>query len=110
MDLLTKDDYGNYIVKEKVAVRGYVWVGRILIPNPLVYSFIFLSILTIEFVVLAIHYSVETQEFKVFFLLLTAITTAALILFVIEGRRMQRKIGIRQQTKRTNKPEGNVPP
>ena len=110
MDLLTKDDYGNYIVKEKVAVRGYVWVGRILIPNPLVYSFIFLSILTIEFVVLAIHYSVETQEFKVFFLLLTAITTAALILFVIEGRRMQRKIGIRQQTKRTKKPEGNVPP
>jgi len=95
MGLLAKNDYGNYIVKEKVAVRGYVWVGRILVPNPLVYSFIFLGILIIEFVVLAIHFPVETQEFKIFFLLLTSITAAALILFVIEGWRMRRKTRIR---------------
>ena len=95
MGLLAKNEYGNYIVKEKVAVRGYVWVGRILVPNPLVYSFIFLCILIIEFVVLAIHFPVETQEFKIFFLLLTSITAAALILFVIEGWRMRRKTRIR---------------
>ena len=95
MGLLAKNDYGNYVVKEKVAVRGYVWVGRILVPNPLVYSFVFLCILIIEFVVLAIHFPVETQEFKIFFLLLTSITAAALILFVIEGWRMRRKTRIR---------------
>lgn len=95
MGLLTKNEYGNYIVKEKVAVRGYVWVGRILVPNPLVYSSIFLGILIIEFVVLAIHFSVETQEFKTFFLLLTLITAAALILFTIEGLRMLTKTRIR---------------
>ena len=94
MGLLTKNEYGNYIVKEKVAVRGYVWVGRILVPNPLVYSSIFLGILIIEFVVLAIHFSVETQEFKTFFLLLTLITAAALILFTIEGLRMLTKTRI----------------
>lgn len=38
MDLLAKNEWGNYIVKEKVAVRGFVWVGRNLVPNPLVYS------------------------------------------------------------------------
>ncbi len=94
MGLLEKNDYGNYVVKEKVAIRGYVWVGRILVPNPLVYSSIFLGILIIEFVVLAIHFPVETEEFKIFFLLLTLITVAALILFVIEGLRMLTKTRI----------------
>jgi hypothetical protein len=95
MGLLEKDDFGNYVVKEKVAVRGYVWVGRFLVPNPLVYAFVFLVILAIEIVVLAIHFSVEDQEFKIFFLLLTSITAAAVILFVFEGWRMLRKTRIR---------------
>lgn len=97
MGLLTKNEYGNYVVKEKVGVRGYIWVGRRLLANPLVYSLIFLGVLSVELVVLAIHFSVETQQFKIFFLLLTIITVAALILFVIEGLRMQRKIGIRHR-------------
>jgi hypothetical protein len=96
MGLLTKDEWGNYIVKEKVSVRGFVWVGRTLIPNPLLYSIIFLGILITELVVLAIHFSVETQEFKTFFLLLMLITAAALILFAIEGLRMLTKTRIRQ--------------
>jgi hypothetical protein len=96
MGLLTKDEWGNYIVKEKVAIRGYVWVGRTLIPNPMLYSIIFLGILITELVVLAIHFSVETEEFKIFFLLLTLITAAALILFAIEGLRMLAKTRIRQ--------------
>jgi hypothetical protein len=95
MGLLAKNEYGNYVVKEKVAVRGYFWVGKNLVPNPLVYSFVFLCILIIELVVLAIHFPVETEEFKIFFLLLTSITAAALILFVIEGWRMRRKTRIR---------------
>jgi hypothetical protein len=96
MGLLTKNDYGNYVAKEKVAVRGYVWVGRILVPNPLIYSSIFLCILITELVVLAIHFPVETEEFKIFFLLLTSITAAASVLFVIEGWRMRRKTRIRR--------------
>jgi predicted DNA-binding transcriptional regulator len=96
MGLLTKDEWGNYIVKEKVGIRGYVWVGRILVPNPMLYSIIFLGILITELAVLMIHFSVETQEFKTFFLLLTLITAAALILFAIEGLRMLAKTRIRQ--------------
>jgi len=96
MGLLTKNELGNYVVKEKVSVRGYVWVGRTLVPNPLVYSLVFLGILITELVVFAIHFSVETGQFKTFFLLLTLITAAALILFVIEGLRMLTKTRIRQ--------------
>jgi flagellar biogenesis protein FliO len=46
-------------------------------------------------VVLAIHFPVETDEFKIFFLLLTLITVAALILFLIEALRMYRRIRAR---------------
>lgn len=95
MGLLTKNESGNYVVKEKVAVRGYIWVGRNLVPNPLIYSFVFLGILITEFVVLAIHFSVETGQFKTFFLLLTLITAAALILFLIEGLRMLTRTRVR---------------
>jgi DNA-binding transcriptional ArsR family regulator len=96
MGLLTKDELGNYVVKEKVAVRGYVWLGRHLVPNPLIYSLLFLCILITQLVVLAIHFSVETEQFKIFFLLLTLITAAALFLFLIEGLRMLTKIRARK--------------
>jgi hypothetical protein len=96
MGLLAKNESGNYVVNEKASVRGYVWVGRSLVPNPLIYFSIFLCILIVELVVLAIHYQVETQEFKIFFFLLTSITAAALILFLIEGWRMRRKTRIRR--------------
>lgn len=101
MGLLIKDVYGNYIVQKKAAIRGYAWVGRRLIPNPLVYSFVFLSILIIEFVVLSIHFSVETNQFKIFFLLLTSITTLAFVLFLIEGLKGLRKTRI-QHSKETS--------
>jgi hypothetical protein len=92
MGLLTKNELGNYTAKEKFPVRGYMWVGRTLVPNPLVYSLVFLGILITELVVLAIHFSVETDQFKIFFLLLTLITAGAVILFLTEGLRMFRRI------------------
>jgi hypothetical protein len=85
LGLLAKNEYGEYVVKEKANVRGYLWIGKRLVPRMLFYFFIFLGILTIEIVVLAIHFSVENYEFKVFFLLLTLITAVAMVLFLIEG-------------------------
>jgi len=92
MDLLLKNVQGNYIATKKIAVRGHVWVKKRLIPNSLLYFIVFLSILIIELIVLTIHVSVETNQFKIFFFLLIAITTAALMLFLIEGLRAFRKI------------------
>jgi hypothetical protein len=94
MGLLAKNEHGNYFAKEKAAIRGYVWAGRRLIPNSIVYALIFLSILAWEIVVLTIHFSVETNQFKVFFILLMAITAAASLLFTIEGLRAFGKIRI----------------
>jgi ABC-type antimicrobial peptide transport system permease subunit len=61
----------------------------------LVVSFVFLGVLIFEAIVLAVHYEVETFEFKIFFLLLLLITGAAMAVFVVEGllqrKRLQKK-------------------
>ncbi|MGD0450320.1 MAG: hypothetical protein ABSA79_04590 [Candidatus Bathyarchaeia archaeon] len=82
---LQKNDYGEYIAKNKAHIRGYFWLGRRLLPAMWRYSIVFLVILIVELYVLAVHFHVETYEFKVFFLLLMLITGLALVIFTIEG-------------------------
>ncbi|MGA2386525.1 MAG: hypothetical protein ABSG33_08330 [Candidatus Bathyarchaeia archaeon] len=82
---LQKNEYGEYVTKNKAHVSGYVWIGNRLMPKMWRYSIIFLAILALEAIVLYIHYEVETYEFKVFFLLLILITGFALAVFTVEG-------------------------
>jgi hypothetical protein len=90
LGLLQKNAYGEYVTKGKARVRGHTWIGKRLIPKMLVYAVVFLSIVIFELVVFALHYAVETYEFKVFFTLLTLITGLATAVFAYEGV-MQRK-------------------
>ena len=108
---LQKNEYGEYIAKNKAHITGYVWVGhRHLIPKMWSYSLIFLMILTVELVVLAIHYRVETYEFKVFFLLLILVTGVALGVFTREGwlqNRRKRYTKTKEDTKQAQKADEN---
>jgi hypothetical protein len=92
MGFLAKDAYGEYVLKDKARMRGYVWVGRRMIPKMLVYSLIFLGVLIAELVVLALHYSVENYSFKIFFLLLALVTGAAMAVFIAEGLLQRRRL------------------
>lgn len=100
LGLLQKNDYGEYIVKRKARVGGYVWLGKRLVPTMLAISVVFLGILVLELIVLALHFEVETFEFKIFFLLLALITGFAMAVFAVEGflqkRRLQRSIQAEQ--------------
>jgi len=91
MNYLQKNDYGEYIAKDKAHVRGYFWLGRRLLPAMWRYSLVFLAILIVELYVLSVHFPVETYEFKVFFLLLMLITGLALIIFTVEGLLQNRR-------------------
>jgi hypothetical protein len=82
---LKKNEYGEYTVKNKAAIRGHVWLGSRLLPKMWLYSLLFLSILIVELFVLIVHFSIETFEFKAFFLLLTLVTGLALAVFTVEG-------------------------
>jgi hypothetical protein len=82
---LQKNEYGEYIPKNKAHIPGYIWAGTHLIPKIWSYSLLFLAILIIEVYVLIIHFPHETYEFKIFFVLLMLITGLALAVFTIEG-------------------------
>ena len=85
LGFLQKNEFGEYSAKNKAHIRGYFWLGRRLLPAMWRYSIVFLAIFIVEIYVLAVHYHVETYEFKVFFLLLMLVTGLALIIFTIEG-------------------------
>jgi hypothetical protein len=91
MDLLQKNEYGEYTVKQRANVAGHTWIGRRLFPKMLLYSTVFAVILIVELVVFALHFSVENFEFKIFFALLILVTGLALAVFVVEGLRQHRK-------------------
>ena len=95
---LQKNNYGEYIIKGKAHVRGYMWIGRRMLPKMLVYALTFLTILIVELIVLTIHYPVETDEFKVFFLLLTLITGFAMAVFAVEAFRHRKRTKLNSQT------------
>ena len=85
LGLLQKNEYGEYVMKEKANIRGYLWIGKNLVPRMLFYSFFFMGLLIAEIIILAVHFSVEDYEFKIFFFYMTLITAAAMALFLIEG-------------------------
>ena len=92
MNLVEKNEFGNYVVKEKVSIRGFMWIGKRLVPNALVYASIFSVALIWELIVFFIHFSVETDQFKIFFILLTIVTGSALTLFAVEGLRSLKRL------------------
>lgn len=87
---LQKNEYGEYIIKDKPRMNGYIWIGKMVIPKMFVYSLIFLAILLVELFVLTLHWAVENDVFKIFFFLLTLITGSATAVFITEGF-LQRK-------------------
>jgi hypothetical protein len=90
IQLLEKNSYGEYILREKAHLRGYIWVGSHIFPKFFVYSAIFFGILIIELAILAVHFTVENSTFKVFLALLSIITGSAMLVFLTEGW-LQRK-------------------
>jgi hypothetical protein len=92
MGLLAKNEFGEYTVRRKANIGGFVWLGWRLVPKMLVYSAVFLGILIVEFIVLAVHYEVETFEFKTFFLLLILVTGFAMAVFAMEGLLQRRRL------------------
>ena len=98
MGYLQKNNYGEYLTKGKARVRGYIWIGRSILPKMLVYALVFMSILIVELIIFALHYSVENYEFKVFFLLLILITGLSILVFSVEALLHHRRTKLSNQT------------
>jgi len=91
LGLVLKDEYGNYVVKEKIGLKGHVWVGKSLIPRFTVFGFIFLGVLIAEVAVLAPHLFFGSPIERSFWLL-TVITIVSAVIFLVEGLRFRKKM------------------
>ncbi len=90
LGLVVKDEYGDYVAKEKIGFKGHVWVGKSLIPRFIVFGFVFLGVLFAEVVILVPHL-LASASVEGSFWLLTAVTIVSMVIFLVEGLRFRRK-------------------
>jgi hypothetical protein len=96
LGLVDKDAYGNYVVKEKMHLKGYVWVGKTLMPSFAIFGFIFIGVLISEIVILLPHLLLGASVEGAFWLLIVVTVVSALI-FLFEAFRFRKKPKLTQQ-------------
>ncbi len=95
LGVVVKDEYNNYVVKEKVTKKGYVWVGKTLMPSFVIIGFIFVGILIAEIAILVPHLLVGAPIQESFwFWILTTIVAASVFLFEAIRFRMKSKTNL----------------
>ena len=85
MGLVEKNEYGEYLVKQKIGVSGHLWIRGNLIPRLLFYSFFFLGILGAEATLIAVMYFYKGQLPGAELLFVAFITAMAMFMFLVEG-------------------------
>jgi hypothetical protein len=90
LGLVVKDEYGNYVVKEKVGMKGYVWVGKTLMPSFAIFGFIFMGVLIAEIAVLIPHLFFGSPVEEAFWLL-TVVTVVSAVIFLVEALRFRNR-------------------
>jgi hypothetical protein len=92
LGLLERNQYGDYVLKEKTSVSGYVWVGRNLVPRLLFYSFFFMGAFGAEIAILVFGFFVFGLVPDISFVYLTIMTAVAMALFLFEGTSLNRRL------------------
>jgi len=91
LGLIQKNSYGQYVIKEKQPIKGYIWVGRNLMPRLVFYSFFFLGLCATGLLTLVL--SVMTRnDIHLELLFLIFATGLSSILFMAEGIRLLQKV------------------
>jgi len=89
LGLIIKDEYGNYVVKEKVGLKGYVWIGKALVPRYLMFGLIFVGVLIAEMFILLPHLLVGASVEGGFWLMII-LTIATAVIFLTDGLRFRK--------------------
>ena len=88
--LVDKDEYGNYVVKAKPRIKGFLWFGNILVPTFAIFGFVFMGVLAAELAVLTPHL-ILNAPIEGSFWLLTVVTVVAAAIFLIEAIRFRKR-------------------
>ena len=91
MGLIEKNNYGDYVLREKANINGHVWVGKNLVPRLMFYSFFFLGALGAEVSIILLGWIFKVLAVEVSFYFLTCMTAVAMALFLVESLSLYRK-------------------
>jgi hypothetical protein len=91
LGLIEKNSYGDYLLKQKRSIDGYVWIGRNLTPRLILYSFFFMGAFSAEIMIILFAYLFGNVAIEASFVFLTGMTAVSMILFFIEGTLLRRK-------------------
>jgi len=92
LGLIEKNSYGHYTLKQKINISGYVWVGKHLVPRLMFYSFFFLGAFAAELSIILLSLIIKSLVIETSFLFLTGMTFVVMLLFIIEGLSLYRKL------------------
>jgi hypothetical protein len=90
LDWVAKDAYGRYTVKKKVGFRGYVWLGKRLLPMSILFAAVFVGLAAVWVFVLVLHLGLGSpidQSYSI----LTVVTLFAAALLVTEALRPRKR-------------------
>ena len=90
LNLVEKDSYSNYVIKEKIGIKGYFWIGKNLIPKFIIFGLIFFVVIIIEIIILIPHILIGAS-IEGSFWLLTIVTIISAVLFLLEGITWKKK-------------------
>jgi hypothetical protein len=91
-DLIEKNSNGDYIPKKRAAIDGHVWVGKNLMPQLMLYSFFFIGAFVVEVSTILLSLIIKSLVVETSFWFLTVLTLVAMLLFLKEGTKIQRKL------------------
>ena len=91
LGLIEKNQYGDYILKEKANINGHVWVGKNLVPRLMFYSFFFIGAFAAEVSIILLSLVIKDLAVQSSFFFLTGMTAVAMVLFLVEGLALYRK-------------------
>lgn len=98
LGLLEKNEYGDYILKERAAIDGHLWIGKSIVPRLIVYSFFFIGALIAECIALTYtQFADLVIQTNFLYLTMILLTAAALAMFLVEGILLYRKQGKRSK-------------
>jgi hypothetical protein len=90
--LLEKTEYGDYVLKEKAAINGHLWIGRSIMPRFMVYGFFFLGALFAEIAAFLYTQSLDlVVETNFLYTTMILLTSVALAMFFAEGFLLSRR-------------------
>ncbi len=99
LGLIEKNEYGNYVLKQKANINGHVWVGKNLVPRLMFYSFFFMGAFAAEVSIILLGLVIKGLVVESSFFFLTGMTAVAMVLFLVEGSALYRKLNPKHEAR-----------